>query len=246
MPSSEADSSRRSDAGFFTPLFGASAIALGLIAIAGLQLASSQDVAARRDAERLQEDYRADGVAVLAAANLLQNPGDEVRRWTERTPRQVLDVLVEPEMRKLSISEAGGAKAHVRLEALLGPASADQIAVKLTQLAALGKAPPTRATLAALDASSAWRSCGLTLVSAFSRLTDNALRVGQSPPSSEPQRRAGEVWRIVVASPRRVILDRLVRFTGDARAPTAVIDELARPVRPFGCAERIHPAPEGL
>lgn len=48
--------------------------------------------------------------------------------------------------------------------------------------------------------------------------------------------RAGEVWRIAVADGKRLVLDRLIRFTGKTNDPVALVDQIEHGASPMGCA----------
>lgn len=217
-------SSAASDAGFLTPVFGVVAVALGLIALASMQLARGDGVAERRDFERLQERYRAEGAAVTAAWRILHDRDSSALRWEETIAGQRFTILAEPEMRKLSIGEASAPRGRVRLARLLGEDVATQVAAGAERLSRPPSRTPSRTQLLALSDSEAWRTCGLSTVSAYSRLTDSAIGLPRAPANDGFRPRAGEVWRVVVSDPRQVIVDHLIRFTGDAHEPAAVID----------------------
>jgi hypothetical protein len=243
MRSDTAVSSNDADAGFLTPVFGVAAVALGLIALAGLQLARGDQGAERRRLERLQEHYRADGAAVRGAWRILHTEDAEALKWREDVAGQSFTVLAEPEMLKLSLAEANGARGRARLQAFLGDAEGARLADAVHGLATRAE-PPSREQVVALgEASATWRACGLTLVSAFSRLTDNVIGPAHIPSPQSYRPRAGEVWRLVVASDRRIVVDRLVRFTGDLRDPLAILDEgdvAAGPgLEVLNCSERL-------
>lgn len=210
----------RDDAGFMTPTFGAIALALALIAVASLRLTQSEEVASRRDLERLQELYRADGVATAAAWRILHMEGVSAAGWNETTDREGMTVWVEPEARKLSLAEIGGARSQARLSSMLGAAEA----ARLTGALGDGEAP-SRAVLREASDEPIWRRCGLSLVSGHSHLIDTGLEAA-SAAEGEFAPRAGEVWRIVVSAKSRLMVDRLVRFTGNMARPVVVLDEL--------------------
>jgi len=242
MRSDGAVSSNAADGGFLTPVFGVAAVALSLVALATLQLARSDQVAARRHVERIQEYYRADGAAVRAAWRVLHTHETTALRWREEIGGQAFTVLAEPEMLKLSIAEAGGARGRDKLRALFGDEIGARVASAAQTLAEDSVEPPSRDQIGALDASPDWRTCGASVVSAFSRLTDTALASPRGP-SHDPYRpRAGEVWRLVVASDRRVLVDRLVRFTGGQDEPIALVetaDTAGAPLQILQCDDRL-------
>lgn len=212
----------RGDDGFMTPAFGGVAIALALVAFASARLAQTEEIASRRGWEKTQELYRAEGVATIAAWRVLHMDGAPTLAWTEPTDLRPMAVWAEPEHRKLGLAEIGGQQGRSRLSALLGAQEAERLVSSL----GTWSQPPSRLTLRSASPSPAWRACGLTLVSTQSRLTNNALSPVQTPVTAALDLRAGEVWRIAISSEGRLVLDRLVRFTGDAQRPVAVLDQL--------------------
>jgi hypothetical protein len=221
-----------------TAVFGVSALALATIAIACLQLARSDVIASRRHWERLQDHYAAEGLTNLAAWRLLHMDETAAVSWREPMGAGVAEVFAEPEARKLSLAEAGGTRGAQRLIQVFGEDTALRLAPKLTALAAR-RDFPSRDELAAVDLDPLWRSCGLTVVSAHSRLTDVALSDGVATREGAYRPRDGEVWRIVVIRADRVQIDRLLRFTGDRDEPVATINELAATTSPEGCLARL-------
>lgn len=232
------------DAGFLTPVFGVVAVALSLISLASLQLARSDQMAERRSLERIQERYRADGAVAIAVWRILHEREPTVLKWQEAAAGEPFLIVAEPEMRKLSLSETGGGRGRTRLRAALGADVGDRLSVRLAELTANRDGPPSSDALMNLDAAAAWRVCGRSLVSPYSRLTDYALAAPRKPATAAYVPHAGEVWRILVANDRRVLIDRLVRLTGDHRTPAAVIDEA--PIGPqslsqLACGEHLQP-----
>lgn len=243
MRSDAVASTTSSEAGFLTPVFGVVAVALSLISLASLQLARNDQVAERRSLERLQEHYRADGAAVIAVWRIVHETEPGVLKWRETVAGQSFTIVVEPETRKLALNEAGGLRGRARLRAALGEQAGDRLSIRLMDLAAQAEGPPPSKTLQALDRETAWRACGRSLVSPYSRLTDYALTGPRKPTTGPYGPRAGETWRILVANDRRVLIDRVVRMTGEVRAPAAVIDDAsgeAASLSPLGCAEKLN------
>lgn len=225
------------DSGFITPVFGAFAITLALVAVAGAQLARTDEIASRRQWERTQELYAAEGVATIAAWRVLHEPETPTLEWVEPLGDRRFEVRAEPEFRKLSLAEVGGRRGRERLRSLLGAADADRLAGALA--VALGQGAPnaglSRHAIHDLSDAPAWRACGLGLVSAHSRLTDLGLAPPRAPGGDVLNTRAGEVWRIAVSSGDRLILDRLVRFTGRTGEPLAIIDQIETGLPPGAC-----------
>lgn len=224
------------DSGFITPVFGAFAIALALVAVAGAQLARTDEIASRRQWERTQELYAAEGVATIAAWRVLHEPNAPTLEWVEPLGDRRFAVRAEPEFRKLSLAEVAGRGGRDRLRALLGAAEAGRLGEALR--AAIGQGPNaslSRYAMRDLSAAPAWRACGLGLVSAHSRLTDLGLAPRRAPEKHELNMRAGEVWRIAVSNGDHLVLDRLVRFTGRTDEPLAIIDQIETGPPPGAC-----------
>lgn len=234
-----AASTKRTDAGFLTAVFGVSAIALATIAIACLQLARSDVVASRRNWERLQDRYAAEGLVNLAAWRLLHMDETTAVQWREPLTRSTAEVFAEPEARKLSLAEVSGGRGLQRLSDVIGDEAARRIGPKLVALSQ-GREPPARGAIVEVDDDARWRRCGLTLVSTHSRLTDNALATPGPARVTSYRPRDGEVWRIVVVRGQTVQIDQLLRFTGDLDQPAATIDELAASASPAGCLDQLH------
>jgi hypothetical protein len=212
-----------SDGGFMTPSFGVIGIALSLIAIASLRLAQTEEAASRRDLERMQELYRAEGAATIAAWRILHMEGHPASGWNESTHGQTLTVWVEPEARKLGLAEIAGAKGQQRLISILGSAEASRLTALFAEQ---GRGAPSRLQLRQASADRLWARCGLSLVSTHSRLTDSGLTTSEST-EADFAPRAGEVWRVVVSAEKRLLIDRLIRFTGRDARPVAILDQLS-------------------
>ena len=230
------------DAGFLTAVFGVSALALATIALACLQLARSDVIASRRNWERLQDHYAAEGLTNLAAWRVLHMQETATVQWREPMGAGFAEVFAEPEARKLSMAEVGGARGVQRLTQIFGEETAHRLAPKLTALAQR-RDLPSRDVLVTIDPDPLWRRCGLTLVSAHSRLTDVALTSAAAPQTGPYRRRDGEVWRFVVVRGDRVQMDRLLRFTGDLDEPVATINELGASTSPAGCVAPLQGGP---
>ena len=234
MKSASGSSSNPADAGFLTAVFGASALALSVIALVSVQLARSDYIASRRNWERLNERYRAESLATLTAWRLMHTDQFAALRWQEPFGHGDADIVAEPEGRKLGLGAIDELRGQRRLAQIFGQDAADRVLPKLVELSRRN-APPSRADLLAVDDNPEWRACGLSVVSAHSQLTDDALVAAAPMASGAYRSRAGEVWRIAVAKNGRPLLDELVRFTGDAGQPIAVIDQTAGAASPIGC-----------
>ncbi|WP_332773874.1 hypothetical protein [Phenylobacterium sp.] len=225
------------DSGFITPVFGAFAIALALVAVASAQLARTDEIASRRQWERTQELYAAEGAATIAAWRVLHEPDAPTLEWIEPLGDRRFEVRAEPEFRKLSLAEIGGRRGRERLRALLGATEAERLGQALAAVVGQGapNASLSRSAMRDLSTVPAWRACGLGLVSVHSRLTDLGLTPRRTPEKHGLNMRAGEVWRIAVSNGDRLVLDRLIRFTGRTDNPLAIIDQIETGAPPGAC-----------
>lgn len=150
------------DSGFITPVFGVLAIALALIATAGAQLARTEEIASRRQWERTQELYLAEGVATVAAWRVLHERDAPTLEWREPAGSRIMQVRAEPEFRKLSLDEVDGPRGHARLDELLGSAEATHVRQAIVSARGFsGAGRISRIELVELSASPLWRACGL-------------------------------------------------------------------------------------
>jgi len=231
---STSGTSSPADAGFLTAVFGASALALSVIALASLQLARSDYIASRRNWERLNEHYRAESLATLTAWRLMHTDQLAALHWRERFGDGAADIVAEPEGRKLSLSAIDELRGRRRLVQIFGQETTDRVLPRLLDLSRQAR-PPSRSEMLAADEAREWRACGLSVVSVHSQLTDDALVRTTPITTGTYGSRAGEVWRIAVAVNGRLLLDELIRFTGDAGQPIAVIDQTAGATSPVDC-----------
>ena len=236
MKSASGSSVSPADAGFLTAVFGASALTLSVIALASVQLARSDYIASRRNWERLNDRYRADSLATLTAWRLMHTEQLAALHWREPFGDGTADIVAEPESRKLGLGAIDELRGQRRLAAIFGRETTDRVLPRLIDLGRRAQ-PPSRSDLLTADDARAWRACGLSVVSVHSQLTDDALVATRPVTSSAYRSRAGEVWRIAVAKNGRPLLDELVRFTGDAGQPIAVIDQTAGAASPIDCTE---------
>ena len=215
-----------------TPLFGGLAVAIALVAIAGMQLAQVEARASRRDWERTKDHYAAEGVANIAAWRIMHAAGTPTLAWQEVSSVGALEVLAEPETLKLSLGEVTGVRGARRLRLLMGDDESKAVAAGLINLAAINGQPPSRDQILKVSPDVRWRACGLSLVSTFSGLTDNALEAPSGIQAEPLNLRPGETWRISVSRNGRGLLDEVVRFTGLTSRPIAVVDRLTAPTAP--------------
>jgi len=173
---------------------------------------------ARTELERSRLAATLDGAQLLAAATVIRSGAAGPFAWRLSSEQGWLRAEAEREADKAGLAAA--AEAEDLFEAL---GVADRAALQGRLAAAATAARPV--DIAALDAA-AWRSCASGVVSQMGE-AQAVTYVGAAAPTTAPQRpadwRIGEVWRIQVATPAGWRDERIVRFTGDARRPVAIV-----------------------
>jgi hypothetical protein len=194
------------------------ALALSLLVTAMVGRSVMELRIAKADLERRRYEYILDGAQLQAAATAIRAGAGGPFRWALPTDAGFVEALVEDEAAKLRL--------------------ADSSALTDDELAALGVAdiPALRARLASapqdsfvevseLDPAPLWRECAPSLLSSLG--TGRALRAPQPREprdnSVDPDWRVGETWRVRITTAAGWRDDRIVRFTGDARHPAAVV-----------------------
>jgi len=172
---------------------------------------------ARTDLERSRRQAALDGAQFQAAVEMVRSGVAGPYHWGFSTDAGLVDVIAEPESNKLKL-EAASALSEGILSAL---GVADPAAFRLRANAAAATATP----MADLDPSPQWRACGPSVVSPLGQQDTYRFVVREKPgPSPNPASwHIGETWRVRVATPDGWSDDRIVRFTGDARRPAAVV-----------------------
>lgn len=212
-----------SEAGYATPAALVFCLALALMAAAAVGRSVATLRLARVDLAAMRTEYGLAGAHLAASAAVVRTAQEPPYHWTFTTDLGWIEARAEPERDKLSLAAAS----HLSDEDLarFGVASGEALRSRLAQASAdgLGKL----ADVAELDAAPLWRACAGSLISPFGSAEHPAVRTPRPPaegPGPEPQSwRIGETWRVAVATEAGWRDDRIVRFTGDARRPTAVI-----------------------
>ncbi|MDZ4370708.1 MAG: hypothetical protein U1C74_04715, partial [Phenylobacterium sp.] len=157
------------------------------------------------------------GAHLLAAATVIRAGDGGPYRWSLPTDDGLAEALAEAEGLKLS-PEAG---ADLPEEVFLAMGVAAPAALR----GALRAAPPGAPDLGLLDPAPLWRACAPSLISGQGRGMRADLRSPGEPRArpETPDWRVGELWRIQITTPAGWRDDRLVRFTGDAQRPAAVV-----------------------
>lgn len=193
-------------------------LALALVA-AGLVGRSSMMVRqSRADLERLQVDYALDGAHLAAAATVVRAGDGGPYRWAFSSDAGWVEALAEREDKKLGLQAAGA----LSDEALERFGVSDPGALRARLAAVDGQ--EEMVDVAALDAAALWRACAGRLVSVYGAAEDFEPMASKEPrPGDDPAWRVGETWRLRLTTQAGWRDDRIVRFTGDAHHPVAVV-----------------------
>ena len=206
------------DAGYATAAAMAFGLSLALTAAALTTLASTRLHAARADLDRLAAERFLDGARQQAVQRILTSSKPIRLGWADKTQDAEVSLLAEPEAAKL------GYEAAAKLEdadfKALGVNDADALRSRLAEAASGADAPVV--SPADLDSSPVWRACAGSLMSFFGTAKSQTLTAPESPDDRAFTWRLGEVWRIRTVGGGWAETT-LVRFTGDAGRPAAVI-----------------------
>lgn len=206
------------DAGYATPAALVLALALSLVATAMVGRSVMLLRLARADVARAATAYVLDGAQLAAAATVVRAGEGGPYRWALPSDAGFVEALAEIETEKLSPSAGAGLPDAV----FVAMGVADVAGLKARLAAVPGGAI---ADLASLDAAPLWRECAPSLISGLG-LRTAAAPASPSEPQAHPENpdwRVGELWRVRVTTGAGWRDDRIVRFTGDARHPAAVV-----------------------
>lgn len=206
--------------GFATAGATMTCLALALVATASVAGAVAQLKLARAERQTVDRQFRLDSAQTLAAATLLEGGHSGRRQWSLDVQGVRVSILAEEEAEKASW-RIDSAESR-RLADALGIASAADLARDLARMSEDQGASPF--TLLNLRSDPAWRRCAMSLLSRYGRSTFVSLPDARPPESGALTWRVGQVWRIRTSDVDGWIDDRVIRFTGDAEAPLAVID----------------------
>lgn len=211
------------DGGYATPAALVVCLALSLVGIAMVVRSVAVLRLARSDLEITQVTYALAGAQLEAAAAVVRTSKRGPYHWTFTTDLGWVEAWAEPERDKLSLAAA--AELGDEVLSAFGVKDPAQLRAKLK--AADGGQGVTPADVSELDEAPAWRKCAPSLVSPYGEAKTPALAAYATPstgPGPEPQSwRIGEPWRVAVTTAAGWRDDRIVRFTGDASRPAAVV-----------------------
>ncbi len=222
------NANQNGDEGFATPAAVTVSMALALVATAVTGSAIAELKLARSDYERGQVESRLDGAQAAAVLTVISGGPSTRMRWTVPSGDEVIDILAEPEAPKLRLASAADLDGATLAE--LAVTDAGELKARLKQLAASLAADQD---LVSADASPIWRACARSLIAVHGNSAKPPVLKARAPIQGQLTWRIGEVWRVRVtggaqgagARPTdRWTDDRIVRFTGDAEHPAAIVD----------------------
>jgi hypothetical protein len=187
---------------------------------------------ARADLERTRAEDVLDGAQLQAAATVIRAGSGGPYRWAEPTDMGFAEALAESETEKLS--PAAGANLP---DAVLAAYGVDDVAALKARLTSA--AGTASLDVSALDAAPLWHECAASLVSRLGlkpadqrpgpHIAPSSVSTTASGLPNPPAWRVGETWRVRITTAAGWRDDRIVRFTGDAHHPVAVVRrELSR------------------
>lgn len=210
---------RRLDQGYATPAALVFSLALALIATALVQRSTRQLRLSRQDLQKVQMAYALDGAQLVAAATVVRTGAGGPYRWPLSTDVGWVEAVAEPEAAKVGLAAAAQLNDSVfhamgvdDIDGLRGRLSASAIAGPLLDVGQLDAAP-------------LWKACAASVISSFGSMSAIQPINVQQPHMGDltPQWRVGEVWRMQATTSTGWRDERIVRFTGDALHPAAVV-----------------------
>lgn len=209
------------EAGYATAAAAMIALALSVV-VSAVVGASLTDLRASRAAmDRTRTETALDGALQVAIVGLLESGGNSRLRWMVPTPLGAVEVLAEPEAEKLALVTA----ADLEGGEFPGLGETDMAAIR-PRLRALALSGGGAADVARLYGSPLWRACASSVISPYGRATSLSLSEAAAPATGRFSWRAGEVWRLRALSPDGWADDRIVRLTGDAQRPAAIVERV--------------------
>lgn len=223
---------RGADDGFATPAAAVVSLGLAVVASAITGLAVAELKSAQSDEAKTRVAYRLDGAQQQAALSVATDPKATRLAWSMPAVGGSADVLAEAEGSKLGVGD--GAALDGAVLTRLGVTDTADLRgrlQRLTQEQAIG------GDLENADAALGWRVCARSLISVYGVAKTSPGFKSTLPAHGNVVVRMGEVWRIRVAADGWAD-DRIVRLTGDALHPAAVIDRrfYRRTVKEDRCA----------
>ncbi len=207
-----------SEAGFATPAALVLSLALALVGTAMVGRSVSLLVLAKSDLQRTRLEYAMNGAQLEAAATVVRAGLPGPFHWTSSTDLGWVDIRAEREADKLSLAKVAtlapqmlmrfGVSDPAALQARLTVAASDDVV-----------------DVSGLDSARLWRACAVRFASTFGQKDAYAYAPDAQPLAGDrlPLWRVSETWRIRVTTAAGWRDDRIVRFTGSAEQPAAII-----------------------
>lgn len=206
------------DAGYATPAALVFGLALALVAAALVGRSTMMLRQSKADLERMQVAYALDGAHLAAAATVVRAGDGGPYRWAFASDAGWVEALAEREDRKLTIAAASALSDEAF--AAFGVRDAEALRQRLS--AAENEAEMVE--IAALDTAALWRACAGRLISVYGAQGSFEPSIPVEPrPGDDPAWRVAETWRLRLTTQAGWRDDRIVRFTGDAHHPVAVV-----------------------
>jgi hypothetical protein len=206
------------DRAYATPAAMVFSLALALIATVSVQRGATVLRLSRVDLQRRQMEYALDGAQLSAAATVIRSGAGGPYHWSLASDVGWLDALAERESDKVDLGHA--AQLDDQIFQALGVSDIAELKVRLAAAAARPSAD-----IASLDSAKLWRACAPSLISPFGGKAQLQPHDMQQPHMGDltPAWRVAELWRMQVTTGTGWRDERIVRFTGDAVHPAAVV-----------------------
>ena len=220
------------DAGYATVSAVVFSLALALIVSAMTARSLQLLTLARADLDRSHEQAALDGAQFEAAAEIVRSRIAGPYHWRFNGGDGLMDVVAEPEADKLTLRAAS----TLPDSALLGLGIIDIVDFRARVTSAA--ASPANLNIGDLDPAPSWRACGASVVSPLGQQQSFAFMPRQTPGDgpNPASWHIGEAWRVHIATLDGWSDDRIVRFTGDAQRPAAVVVRVLKKDRDSGGA----------
>jgi hypothetical protein len=225
------------DDGYATAAMAALSLALSLVVAAVVVRSAAEFRLATAAVRNLEGEYRLDAAQTRATLLVLHQSSAAPLAWSDDQDGEHFDFLAEPESPKLAADRAVEVLGLDRLKAL-GVRDAQALQLRLSSLAG-------EPSVFNRESSPAWQQCAPSIVSPFGG-SSTVPHISFVPPArGNIIWHAGEVWRIRATDGRGWADDRIVRFTGMAARPAAIVDRrISRQSRTsIDCAAIVGEAP---
>jgi len=209
------------ESGFATPAATMVCLALALTTSAVMAASLSELKLSRAEFEHARIENLLAGAQQKAWLSTLGAGNAPRLAWVLSTTAEPVRALVESERAKISLAAASELE-----DSAYAPLAIQDLPALKAGLKKLSPAQALGPALERLDASPVWQACARSLVSPFGAAKALQLEPAQSPTGDAVNLHTGEVWRVRVATENGWADDRIVRFTGDALHPAAILKRL--------------------